>query len=149
MLSWARESMLESRLSMVAEKLHVLLIQEPGLLSGIEEYVKFIYLEMIKCVRSFRSFVGDVTEPLRDIAYDVEDFIEELTLKSAATKKRSRWVHKKLEKIKVKIYPSMKRLCRCGRIITETVEDQNIADRPRRSVRSYKPNPKYLGWACT
>ena len=22
-------------------------------------------------------------------------------------------------------------------------------DRPRRSIRSYKPNPKYLGWACT
>ena len=112
---------------MVAEKLHVLLIQEPGLLSGIEEDVKFINLEMIECVRSFRKFVFEVTEPLRDIAYDVEDFIEELTLKSAATKKRSGGVHKKLEKIKVKICPFRYHPYFTAAILTEAVEDQNIA----------------------
>ena len=126
-LASQRESMVVSRLSMMEEKLHVLLIQEPGLLSGIEEDVKFIYLEMISCVRSFGNFFGDATEPLRDIAYDVEDFIEELTLRSATTKRRSGEVHKKLEKIKVKIDTSMNFPIFCANIKTEIVEDQNIA----------------------
>ena len=120
-----RRSLVQSSLWRVAQKLYVLLIQEPGLVSGIEEDVSSIHREMLYCLDSFENFVGDVTETLRDIAYDVEDFIEDLITLKSVTKRRSS--RKKLEKIKVKIRTVIDRPLFCAYIETKLVEDQNIA----------------------
>ena len=111
---------------MAAQKLYVLPIQEPGLVNGMEEDVSSIHREMLRCLNSFENFVGDVTEGLRDIAYDVEDFIEDLITLKSVTKRRSS--RKKLEKIKVKIRSCVKyRGCCLEAIETKLVENQNIA----------------------
>ncbi|KAJ9701563.1 hypothetical protein PVL29_006786 [Vitis rotundifolia] len=79
----------ELALSRVLEKLYVLMIQEPIILVGVEEQ-----------------------ESLMDIAYDFEDVIDDLLIRSAAKQRRrghwERWIlliriHKKLELIKSKI----------------------------------------------
>ena len=118
--------MVESILSRAAKKLSFLLIQEPGLLSGIEDDVNWIYLKITSWVMDHRAFDRGFMEPSRDIAYDVEDVIDDLTLKPAA--RMSRGVRKKLEKTKVKVYDISRRPVPCAMIKTETVEDQNIAN---------------------
>eukprot|EP00261_Vitis_vinifera_P019930 XP_010650604.2 PREDICTED: putative disease resistance RPP13-like protein 2 [Vitis vinifera] len=125
-LWYRRESMVESILSRAAKKLSFLLIQQPGLLSGIEDDVNWIYLKITSWVMDHRAFDRGFMEPSRDIAYDVEDVIDDLTLKPAA--RMSRGVRKKLEKIKVKVYDVSRRPVPCTMIETETVENQNIAN---------------------
>ena len=118
-----RKSLVKS--SMAAQKLYVLLIQEPGLVNGMEKDVNSIHQGMLRCLDSFENFIGDVTERLRDIAYDVEDFIEDpITLKLVTKRRSSR---KKLEKIKVKIRSCLKHPCYKVAIETKLVENQNIA----------------------
>ena len=63
----------------------------------VEEDINSIYLELSSLLRE-----PSLLEEFRDIAYDIEDVIDSLTLKSVATR-RSRGVHKKLEQIKAKI----------------------------------------------
>ena len=108
-------------LSCVAQKLSVLVIQEPGLLNGLEEKVNSFYLELSSLLRE-RSEL----EEFRGIAYDIEDVIDDLTLKSAAT--RSTGVHNELEQIKAKIYDVSRGPASYAWIPTQPVEDQNIAN---------------------
>ena len=96
----------ELALLRVLEKLYVLLIQEPKILVGVEEQVQRIQRKLI-------SARYDLTEEsLMDIAYDFEDVIDDLLIRSAAKQRRKghweRWIlliriHKKLELIKSKI----------------------------------------------
>ncbi|KAL6342632.1 hypothetical protein AAG906_012496 [Vitis piasezkii] len=57
----------------------------------------------------------------------MEDVIDDLTLKSAATRRRSR-VHKKLEQIKAKIYDVSRGPASYAFIPAQPVEEQNIAN---------------------
>ena len=108
-------------LSWVAQKLSVLVIQESGLLNGLEEKVNSIYLELDSLLREPSEL-----EEFRGIAYDIEDVIDDLTLKSLATRRRSR-VHKKLEQIKAKIYDVSRGPASYAFIPAQPVEEQNIA----------------------
>ena len=108
-------------LSWVAQKLSVLVIQESGPLNGLEEKVNSIYLELGSSLREPSEL-----EEFRGIAYDIEDVIDDLTLKSAAT--RSTGVHNKLEQIKAKIYDVSRGPASYAWIPTQPVEDQNISN---------------------
>ena len=107
--------------SWVAQKLSVLVIQESGLLNRLEEKVNSIYLELDSLLREPSEL-----EEFRGIAYDIEDVIDDLTLKSLATRRRSR-VHKKLEQIKAKIYDVSRGPASYAFIPAQPVEEQNIA----------------------
>eukprot|EP00261_Vitis_vinifera_P034195 XP_019075438.1 PREDICTED: disease resistance protein RPH8A-like [Vitis vinifera] len=99
----------ELAVSRVMEKLNVVLIQEPGVLVGVEEEVQWIQRKLMR-LGVIHGY--DFTEELMDVAYDFEDVIDDLVLRSAA-KQRSggNWercilvirIHKKLEMIKSKI----------------------------------------------
>ena len=99
----------ELAVSRVMEKLNVVLIQEPGVLVGVEEDVHWIQK---KLMRLGVIYGYDFTEELMDVAYDFEDVIDDLLLRSAAKQRRvGNWercflsirIHKKLEMIKSKI----------------------------------------------
>ncbi|KAJ9701589.1 hypothetical protein PVL29_006812 [Vitis rotundifolia] len=127
-MMWRQERgyMVEGILSRVAEKLSVVLIQQPGLLNEIEEEANWIYLRMSYWVSSHLAFKGYM-EPLRDIAYDVEDVVDDFLLKPAAKRRRRGGILKKLKQIRVNIYDKI-RFYPESLIRTEPVEDQNIAN---------------------
>ena len=117
----SRGSMAKVILSWVAQKLSVLLIQEPAILKGLEEEINSICLELGSLLRE-----PSLLEEFRDIAYDIEDVIDNLTLKSAATR-RSRGVHKKLEQIKAKIRDLRRGSVSYAFIPAQPIDDLNIA----------------------
>ena len=118
--------MVEGILSRVAEKLSVVLIQQPGLLNEIEEEANWIYLRMSDWVSYHLAFKGYM-EPLRDIAYDVEDVVDDFMLKTAAKRRKRGGILKKLKQIRVNIYDKI-RYYPESMIHAEPVEDQNIAN---------------------
>ena len=101
-------------LSRVIEKLYVVRIQEPAVLVGVEEEVQWIQRELMGA----RVKYSYAPEELMDVAYDFEDVIDDLILRSAAKQRGiGNWercllsirIHKKLELIKSKI-PSLPHL---------------------------------------
>eukprot|EP00261_Vitis_vinifera_P019973 XP_010650658.1 PREDICTED: disease resistance protein RGA2-like [Vitis vinifera] len=101
-------------LSRVIEKLYVVRIQEPAVLVGVEEDVQWIQRKLMR-VRVKPEYSP---EELMDVAYDLEDVIDDLILRSAGKQSRiGNWesclliirIHKKLELVKSKI-PALPRL---------------------------------------
>ncbi|WJZ88175.1 hypothetical protein VitviT2T_007503 [Vitis vinifera] len=101
-------------LSRVIEKLYVVRIQEPAVLVGVEEDVQWIQRKLMR-VRVKPKYSP---EELMDVAYDLEDVIDDLILRSAGKQRGiGNWesclliirIHKKLELIKSKI-PALPRL---------------------------------------
>ncbi|XP_034681062.1 probable disease resistance protein At1g58602 [Vitis riparia] len=101
-------------LSRIIEKLCVVCIQEPAVFFGVEQEVQWIQRELMDA----RVKYSYVPEQLMDVAYDFEDVIDDLILRSAAKQRRiGNWerclsvirIHKKLELIKSKI-PDLPRL---------------------------------------
>ncbi|WJZ88183.1 hypothetical protein VitviT2T_007511 [Vitis vinifera] len=95
-------------LSRVIEKPSVVRIQEPAVFAGVEEEVQWIQRELMHA----RLTYSYVPEQLMDVAYDFEDVIDDLILRSAAKQRRignwKRWlllirIHMKLELIMSKI----------------------------------------------
>ena len=93
----------------VIEKLYVLRIQEPSVFVGVEQDVEWIQKKMMDA----RVKYSYSPEELTDVAYDFEDVIDDLILRSASKKNRGRnWerclllirIHKKLELINSKIH---------------------------------------------
>ncbi|WJZ88184.1 hypothetical protein VitviT2T_007512 [Vitis vinifera] len=104
-------------LSRVIEKLCVVWIQEPAVFVGVEEEVQWIQRELMHA----RLKYSYVPEELMDVAYDFEDVIDDLILRSVANQRRignwERWlllirIHKKLELIMSKI-PALPHLPYC------------------------------------
>ncbi|XP_034686750.1 putative inactive disease susceptibility protein LOV1 [Vitis riparia] len=101
----------------VIEKLCVVWIQEPAVFVGVEEEVQWIQRELMHA----RLKYSYVPKQLMDVAYDFEDVIDDLILRSAAKQRRKgNWerclllirIHKKLELIKSKI-PALPHLPYC------------------------------------
>ncbi|XP_059593151.1 putative inactive disease susceptibility protein LOV1 [Vitis vinifera] len=95
-------------LSRVIAKLFVVWIQEPAAFVGVEEKVQWIQRDLMD---SWLKYMH-ATEQLMDVAYDFEDVIDDLILRSATKQRRiGNWerclllirIHKKLELIKSKI----------------------------------------------
>ena len=95
-------------LSRVIAKLFVVWIQETAAFVGVEEKVQWIQRDLMD---SWLNYMH-ATEQLMDVAYDFEDVIDDLILRSAAKQRRiGNWerclllirIHKKLELIKSKI----------------------------------------------
>ncbi|KAJ9701561.1 hypothetical protein PVL29_006784 [Vitis rotundifolia] len=84
----------ELAVSRVMEKLNVVLIQEPGVLGGVEEEVQWIQRKLMR-LGVIHGY--DFTEELMDVAYDFEDVIDDLRCILVIR------IHKKLEMIKSKI----------------------------------------------
>ena len=96
-------------LSRVIEKLYILQIQEPSIFVGVEEDIEWIQRELMNTREKYYCYSP---EELMDIAYDFEDVIDDLILRSASKQRRiGNWkrclllirIHKKLELIKSKI----------------------------------------------
>ncbi|RVW69500.1 putative disease resistance RPP13-like protein 2 [Vitis vinifera] len=92
----------------VIKKLYVVCIQEPTVLVGVEEDVIWIQRKLMRA----RVELEYSPEELTDVAYDFEDVIDDLLLRSPTKQRRIRnWkrclliirIHKKLELIKSKI----------------------------------------------
>ena len=102
------QGVVELVVSRVMEKLNVVLIQEPVILVGVEEEVQWIQRKLMGLGVTHRY---DFTEELMDIAYNFEDVIDDLILRTVAKQRRGNWercilldrIHKKLEMIKSKI----------------------------------------------
>ncbi|KAJ9701579.1 hypothetical protein PVL29_006802 [Vitis rotundifolia] len=101
-------------LSRVIEKLCVVWIQEPAVFVGVEEELQWIQRELMDA----RVKDSYAPEELMDVAYDFEDVIDDLILRSPAKQRSiensercllSIRIHKKLESIKSKI-PALPRL---------------------------------------
>ena len=93
-------------LSRVIEKLYVLHIQEPSVFVGVEEDIEWIQRELMKTQEKYYRYSP---EELMDVAYDFEDVIDDLILRSVSKLRRiGNWkrclmlirIHKKLELIK-------------------------------------------------
>ncbi|KAJ9701582.1 hypothetical protein PVL29_006805 [Vitis rotundifolia] len=102
------EDLVKIVLSRIIEKLCVVCIQEPAVFFGVEQEVQWIQRELMDA----RVKYSYVPEQLMDVAYDFEDVIDDLILRSAAKQMRiGNWercllvirIHKKLELIKSKI----------------------------------------------
>ena len=102
-------------LSRVIEKLYVLRIQEPAVFVGVEEDIECIQRELMNARVKYCSYSP---EELMDVAYDFEDMIDDLILRSAAKQRRvGNWercvllirIQKKLKLINSKI-PALPRL---------------------------------------
>eukprot|EP00261_Vitis_vinifera_P019972 XP_010650657.2 PREDICTED: probable disease resistance RPP8-like protein 2 [Vitis vinifera] len=117
-IDWAEvddtEDLVKIVLSRIIEKLCVVCIQEPAVFVGVEEEVQWIQRELMDS----RVKYSYAPEQLMDVAYDFEDVIDDLILRSAANQRRiGNWercllvirIHKKLELIKSKI-PDLPRL---------------------------------------
>ena len=96
-------------LSRVIEKLYILQIQEPSIFVGVEEDIEWIQRELMNTREKYYCYSP---EELMDVAYDFEDVIDDLILRSASKLRRiGNWkrclllirIHKKLELIKSKI----------------------------------------------
>ena len=92
----------------VIEKLYVVRIQEPTVLVGVEEDVIWIQRKLMRA----RVEPEYSPEELTDVAYDFEDVIDDLMLRSPTKQRRiGNWerglliirIHKNLELIKSKI----------------------------------------------
>ena len=93
-------------LSRVIEKLYVFQIQEPSVFVGVEEDIEWIQKKIMNARVEYYSYSS---EELMDVAYDFEDVIDDLILRSASKLRRiGNWkrclllirIHKKLELIK-------------------------------------------------
>ena len=93
-------------LSRVIEKLYVFQIQEPSVFVGVEEDIEWIQKKIMNARVEYYSYSS---EELMDVAYDFEDVIDDLILRSASKLRRIgnwKWclllirIHKKLELIK-------------------------------------------------
>ena len=88
MMSWRNrilEFMAKDVVSRVIEKLSLLLIQEPAALVGVEEQLQFIEKELRSTrIHGHYSFVKE----LMQIAYNVEDVMDDLILKQAARERK-------------------------------------------------------------
>ena len=79
------EFMAKDVVSRVIEKLSLLLIQEPAALVGVEEQLQFIEKELRSTrIHGHYSFVKE----LMQIAYNVEDVMDDLILKQAARERK-------------------------------------------------------------
>ena len=93
-------------LSRVIEKLYVFQIQEPSVFVGVEKDIIWIQKKIMNARVEYYSYSS---EELMDVAYDFEDVIDDLILRSASKLRRIgnwKWclllirIHKKLELIK-------------------------------------------------
>lgn len=107
--------MAENVLQRLLEKLSALVLREPASLVGVEEQLQWIHGEL-----NNGEFRYGLTDELIDVAYDIEDVIDLLILKSATQGRRrgildgfllfvcdlidQSPIHMKLESIKVKIH---------------------------------------------
>ncbi|RVW27225.1 putative disease resistance RPP13-like protein 2 [Vitis vinifera] len=124
-----------SILSRVTERLSLLVVREPAVLIGVAEPIEWIELQL-------RTWAPDhlcyFTEKLVDIAYDVEDIIEDLIFKVAVQGRRGgvleqlvlfirnlidqHIIHKKLEGIKVRISSLQRKRVFQGAISIEEID---------------------------
>ena len=79
------EFMAKDVVSRVIQKCSLLLIQEPAALVGVEEQLKFIEKDLKSTrIHGHYSFI----KVLMEIAYDVEDVMDDLILKQAVQEKK-------------------------------------------------------------
>ena len=87
-INWAEvhdtRDLVKMVLSRVIEKLYVVRIQEPAVLVGVEEDVQWIQRKLMR-VRVKPKYSP---EELMDVAYDLEDVIDDLILRSAGKQRR-------------------------------------------------------------
>ncbi|KAL6342536.1 hypothetical protein AAG906_012385 [Vitis piasezkii] len=96
MMSWRNrilEFMAKDVVSRVIQKRSLLLIQEPAALVVVEEQLQFIEKDLRSTrIHGHYSFIKELME----IAYDVEDVIDDLILKQAVQEKKKGFLRRRI-----------------------------------------------------
>ncbi|RVW92003.1 hypothetical protein CK203_030194 [Vitis vinifera] len=96
MMSWRNrilEFMAKDVVSRVIQKCSLLLIQEPAALVGVEEQLQFIEKDLRSTrIHGHYSFI----KVLMEIAYDVEDVMDDLILKQAVQEKKKGFLRRRI-----------------------------------------------------
>ena len=131
--------MAERVVSRIIEKLSVLLVRDPWAVVGVEDQLQWVEGELKRAGAHY-----ELAEELIDVAYDVEDVIDDLILKSVAqagsrgalenviaTDDDDDQLHKKLESIKPKInaLPPPSRVVQCSLDPPQDIEEIDWSQR--------------------